>query len=219
MNVLTCNAVTAALLFIPAFGFGKDTKTYKHPSEYQVAILDQNLRVATGSDVTLARNTTDAKLGPGGQGIHLLHTDSGDYRVEAPVNKGLTILSAMSSSAYNPAKTFHNKWFLDNVQSGTRVLFASECAKPSKKHPNEAVRCTFYFPDPDSSDHEYETLGDFTPFMAGDGSNTQKTANTLCGTGKLRPDVEAQLCGGTPAPTPTPAATPVPAPPPAAQRR
>jgi hypothetical protein len=198
-------AVATALLFIPALSFAKDAKTYKHAPEYQVAILDQNLRVETGSDVTLGKNTTDAKLGPGGQGIHLLHTDAGDYRVEAPVNKGLTFLSAMGSNASNPAKTYHNKWFLDNVQPGTKVLFASECAKPNKKHPTDAVRCSFYFPDPDSSDHEYATLGDFTPLASGDGSNTQKTANTLCGTGKLKPEVEAQLCGGTPAPVTAPA--------------
>ncbi len=213
MRVTLCRAAAAAFLFIPVLGFAKEAKSYKHASEYQIAILDQNLRVETGSDVTAAKNTTDAKLGPGGQGIHLLHTDAGDYRVEAPVNKGLSILSAMGSNAYNPAKTYHNKWFLDNVQPGTKVLFASTCAKPSKKHPNDAVRCTFYFPDPDSSDHEYATLGDFTPFTAGDGSNTQKTASTLCGTGKLKPDVEAQLCSGTsvpPASTPVPASEPVP---------
>jgi hypothetical protein len=217
MKVKLCGAVATALLFIPALGFAKDAKTYKHASEYQVATLDKNLRVETGSDVTLAKTSTDAKLGAGGQGIHLLYTDQGNYRVEAPINKGLTILSAMSSNAYNPAKTYHNKWFLDNVQPGTRVLFASECANPSKKHPNEAVRCTFFFPDPDSSDHEYATVGDFTPFAAGDGSNMQKTGNVLCGTGKLKPDVEAQVCSGTPAPIPAPAPTPVPAPAPVPQ--
>lgn len=189
-------------------------KTYKHAAEYQVAVLDQNLRVATSSDVTLAKTTTDAKLDGGGQGIHLLHTDAGDYRVEAPVNKGLSFLSAMASNAYNPPVTFHNKWFLDNVQPGTRVLFAADCAKPRKKHPNETVACTFYFPDPDKGDHEYETAGDFTPYTAGDGSNTQKTANTLCGTGKLNPATEAQICAQKiEAAPPTPAAaTPPPAP-------
>ncbi|HEX4757778.1 MAG TPA: hypothetical protein VH308_07340, partial [Terracidiphilus sp.] len=117
-------------------------------------------------------------------------------------NKGLSFLSAMGSNAYHPAQTFHNKWFLDNVQPGTKVLFASECGKPSKKHPNEPVRCEFWFPDPDSTDHEYATAGDFTPYINGDGSNTQKTANTLCGTGKLNPTVEAQLCGGAAVPAP-----------------
>ena len=206
-------SLATAFLCVSALGFAEGAKTYKHASEYQLAILDQNLRVETGSDVTLAKTGTDAKLGGGGQGIHLLHTDAGDFRVEAPVNKGLSILSAMGSNAAHPAQTYHNKWFMDNVQPGTKVLFASECAKPSKKHPNDAVRCTFWFPDPDSSDHEYATMGDFTPVAAGDGSNTQKTANTLCGTGKLRPEVEAELCGGTPTPVTAPApASPVPAP-------
>jgi hypothetical protein len=227
MKIKPCRAVAMALMFFPALVFAQGGKTYKHASEYQVAILDQNLRVATGSDVTLGKSTTDAKLGAGGQGIHLLHTDAGDYRVEAPINKGLSILSAMGSNAYNPPVTYHNKWFMDKVQPGTKVLFSAECAKPNKKHPNEAVRCTFYFPDPDSSNHEYATIGDFTPYAAGDGSNMQKTANTLCGTGKLRPDVEAQLCGGTqasipapePAPEPVPAFTPIPAPAPVPQQQ
>jgi len=216
------SAIVPILLLVASMvAYAKDAKTYKHAPQYQVAILDQNLRVATGSDVTLARTGTDAKLGGGGQGIHLLHTDGGDYRVEAPVNKGLSILSAMGSNAYHPAQTFHNKWFMDNVQPGTKVLFASECARPSKKHPNEAVRCSFWFPDPDSTDHEYATMGDFTPYAAGDGSNIQKTANTLCGTGKLRPDVEAQLCSATPAPIPAPASVsaPIPAPAPVPQQQ
>ena len=129
--------------------------------------------------------------------MHLLYTPQGNYRVEAPVNKGLSILSAMGSNAYHPAQTFHNKWFMDNVQSGTKVLFASECAKPNKKHPNDAVRCTFWFPDPDSIEHEYATMGDFTPNLVGDSSNVQKAADTLCGTGKLNSDVEAQVCATT----------------------
>lgn len=227
MKIVHCKAATVTLLFLPSLVFAQSGKTYKHASEYQVAILDQNLRVATGYDVTLAKSTTDAKLGPGGQGIHLLHTDAGDYRVEAPVNKGLSILSALGSNAYNPPVTYHNKWFMDNVQPGTKVLFAAECARPNKKHPNEAVRCTFYFPDPDSSSHEYATMGDFTPFAAGDGSNVQKTANTLCGTGKLKPDVEAQLCGATsaskpdsamPPTTTAPTFAPIPAPAPVPQQ-
>ncbi len=36
-------------------------------------------------------------------------------------------------------------------------------------------------------------MGDFTPLQAGNGSNVQKTADTVCGTGKLKPEVEAQL--------------------------
>lgn len=192
-------AVATALLLVSSVALsGQETKTYKHASQFQVAILDQNFYVSTGTDVTAAKTMTDAKLGHGGQGFHMLHTDQGDFRVEAPVNKGRTFALAMlAGAAYGAAAntpTIHNKWFLDNVQPGAKVLFASECSKPKKKHPYETVRCSFWFPDPDSATHEYETLGDFTPYMVGDGSNTQKTADTLCGTGKLRPEVEAQLC-------------------------
>jgi len=169
-------------------------KTYKHASQYQVAILDQNMQLSTGLDTTLGKTATDAKLSSGGQGFHFLHTENGDFRVEAPVNKGASIISALGSNAYHPPITYHNKWFMDNVQAGTKVLFASECSKPSKKHPNDAVRCEFWFPDPDSESHEYRTMGDFTPYLQGNGSNTQKTADTLCGTGKLKPEVEAQIC-------------------------
>jgi hypothetical protein len=201
--------VLVALTGVPGLRGQSSDKTYKHAAQYLVAILDQNLRVETGTDVTLGKSQTDAKLGAGGQGIHLLHTDAGDYRVEAPVNKGLSFLSALATAnnPYATAQTFHNKWFLDHVPAGTKVLFAVECAKPSRKHPNDTVRCEFWFPDPDSTTHEYATLGDFTPYMIGDGSNTQKTANTLCGKGKLSPAVEAEVCpAAIPAPIPAPAA-------------
>lgn len=197
MKNVFVGTVSIALLLVSAYGFPTDTKTYKHASQYQLATLDRNLRVVTGSDVTVAKTMIDAKLDSGGQGIHLLYTDQGNYRAEAPVNKGRTLGAAFAASlAHTTAPTIHNKWFLDTVQPGTKVLFAAECAKPNKKHPNETVRCTFWFPDPDSADHEYETIGDFTPYVAGDGSNTQKTADSLCGTGKLKPDVERQICEG-----------------------
>jgi hypothetical protein len=200
MKALKCIFTVLALMSIGVISVNgqASNKTYKHVSQYQVAVLDQNLRVETGSDVTLGKNTTDAKLSLGGEGIHLLRTDTGDYRVEAPVNTGLSILSAMRSNAYHPAQTIHNKWFLDHVQPGTKVLFASECSRPNKKHPNDPVRCRFWFPDPDSTTHEFVTIGDFTPYQAGDGSNTQKTVNTLCGTGKLNPQTEAQICNPKP---------------------
>jgi hypothetical protein len=170
------------------------SKSYKHASEYQVAVLDQTVRINTGSDATLGHTSTDAKLDGGGQGVHFLHTDVGDFRVEAPVNTGATILSAMVTPKYQVAPTIHNKWFLDKVQSNTQVLFASKCSGPRKKHPNATVRCTFWFPDPDSDSHEYVTLGDFTPYIVGDGANVARVANTLCGTGKLNPETEAKLC-------------------------
>jgi hypothetical protein len=181
-------------LILPALPGAFAQKSYKHASEYIVAVLDQNQLIATGTDLTLGKTRTDAKLSGGGQGFHFLHTDSGDYRVEAPVNKGASFVAAMGTPRYQRAPTIHNKWFLDNVQPGTKVLFSAHCSKPNKKHPNDTVKCEFYFPDPDSDSHEYATLGDFTIYIAGDGSNTQKTANSLCGTGKLNAATEAQIC-------------------------
>ena len=205
-------ACCALLLSVPLcqIAFAGGQKTYKHVSAFQVAVLDQTIRVHTGSDATLGRSSTDAKLDQGGQGIHFLHTDAGDYRVEAPVNTGASILAAMATPRYQVAPTIHNKWFLDKVQPNTNVLFAVKCANPNKKHPNQTVRCTFWFPDPDSDSHEYMTLGDFTPYMVGDGANTAKVANALCGTGKLNPETEAKLCT-PPAPAPVPPAQVTPA--------
>jgi hypothetical protein len=183
------------LLLAAAFaGASGHQKSYKHASEFQVAILDGNKRIYTGTDVTLGKNSTDAKLGRGGQGFHFLHTDAGDYRVEAPVNKGMTFAAAMQNNGYYTAPVYHNKWFLDHVDPGTKVLFAAHCAKPNRKHPSDPVRCEFYFPDPNSDSHEYATMGDFTPYSVGDRSNTQSTANALCGTGKLNAATEAELC-------------------------
>jgi len=205
-----CALLSSALVCQIALAGGQ--KTYRHASEYQVAVLDQTVRIQTGTDATLGHTSTDAKLDGGGQGVHFLHADSGDYRVEAPVNTGASILAAMATPRYQPAVTVHNKWFLDKVQSNTQVLFASKCAGPNKKHPNATVRCTFWFPDPDSDSHEYMTLGDFTPYTLGDGANTERVSNTLCRTGKLNPETEAKLCGASPAPASISSPTPTPAP-------
>ena len=167
MTKIGCTFATLAVLLCAAPALHAQ-KTYKHSAEYIVAILDQNLSVQTGSDATLGKSQTDAKLSGGGQGIHLLHTDSGDYRVEAPVNKGASFMSALAAGMANvpaAATTYHNKWFLDGVQPGTKVLFAVHCASPNKKHPNMTVACGFWFPDPDSTTHEYATAGDFTPYI------------------------------------------------------
>lgn len=181
------------LAIINPFVWATAPKSYKHASEYQVAVLDETVRLHTGNDVTASHTSTDAKLDTGGQGMHFLHTDSGDYRVEAPINSGLSVLASLGSNRSTPV-TVHNKWFLDKVQANTQVLFASKCATSKKNHPHDTVRCTFWFPDPDSNEHEYMTQGDFTPYVVGDGANTEKVANTLCGTGKLNAETEAKLC-------------------------
>ena len=42
-----------SVLIVLCSALAQGQKTYKHASQYQIAILDQNLRVETGSDVTL----------------------------------------------------------------------------------------------------------------------------------------------------------------------
>ena len=197
-------AVSLLLAFpflVTNVSLAKEQKVYKHASEYKVAVLDETIRLHTGNDVTGSRTSTDAKLDQGGQGMHFLHTEAGDYRVEAPVNKGASFAMALATPKYQVAPTVHNKWFLDKVQPNTQVLFASKCSNPSKKHPNDVVRCTFWFPDPDSDNHEYMTAGDFTPYVVGDGANTTKVANALCGTGKLNTQTEARLCAAVQKPS------------------
>jgi len=53
--------------------------------------------------------------------------------------------------------------------------------------------------DKSSTSHEYRTLGDFTPYLEGNGSSIQNTANSLCGTGKLNPETERKVCNFAPA--------------------
>ena len=148
--------VLAVLLLVTA---SHAQKTYNHASEYQVAILDENARISTGADATLSKTSTGAKLDRGGQGFHFLHTDQGNYRVEAPVNKGVSILSALATPTGATPVTYHNKWFLDNVPAGTTVLFAAECGKPNKKHPNDTARCEFWFPEPGQYKSRVPNLG------------------------------------------------------------
>jgi hypothetical protein len=210
------NLTVSVLVLLSVVSFAQ--KSYKHASEYEVGVLDESTMVGTGTDATLGKTATDAKLGRGGQGFHFLHTDDGNYRVEAPINTGMSILSALGTPKGATPVTMHNQWFLDKVPAGTNVLFDAECAKPNKKHPDDTRRCAFWFPDPDSTDHEYRTMGDFTPYMKGDGSNTQKTANVLCGTGKLKPETEKKICNAKltdlqPAPAPPVVEPTTPAPP------
>jgi hypothetical protein len=193
-NIVMKRIAAIILMSLMLAGSAFAQKTYNHASEYQVAVLDESTRIGTGADATLGKTSTDAKLNGGGQGFHFLHTDHGNYRVEAPVNKGMSFMAAMAAPGGTTPVTYHNKWFLDNTPAGTNVLFAAQCGKANKKHPNDVVRCEFWFPDPDSTSHEYRTMGDFTPYLEGNGSNIQNTANSLCGKGKLSASVETQVC-------------------------
>ncbi len=110
--------------------------------------------------------------------VSYIRTNSGMYAVEAPVSVGLTMLGAMVSNGNAP--TVHKQWFMDQLHEGDKVLFAAKC----NKHNN----CQFWLPNPDKIGKEISTVG----YYRADNAGTNTT--TLCGKGKLRPEIEAQVC-------------------------
>lgn len=94
--------------------------------------------------------------------------DNGEYRSGPPVAGGIL------------TEPYIKPFFAANLRQGDKILFAASCDKHGS--------CNFWFPDPDNKGKEIHTIGQFqsrTPE-----SNTQ----SLCGTGKLRPEIEAQVC-------------------------
>jgi hypothetical protein len=100
-------------------------------------------------------------------------TPEGEYYIDPPLATGRTILQGNSA---NPFKT----WFMTNLHAGDKVLFAPECDKHNV--------CDIYVPDPDKPGQTIHVGGNFLP--AAQKSNT----TALCGTGKLTPEVESQVC-------------------------
>jgi hypothetical protein len=145
-----------ALLSVPAFA--KD-----HSNQYQVGILTSQYEPKYHT--------------------HYLQTAEGQYSIEAPSSVGESIGAAVVTGG---AATFVNqRWFMDGLPEGSKVLFASKC-------PSGRRICDFWLPDPNRPGKEFHTMGHFWPGSSG--SNTQ----TLCGTGKLKPEVEAQVCPAAP---------------------
>jgi hypothetical protein len=150
------------LAVIPAFA--KD-----HASQYQVGILTSQYEPKYHT--------------------HYLRTSDGLYSIEAPNSIGESIGSAIVTGG--AANFVNTPWFMDGLNEGDKVLFASKC-------PYKRRICDFWLPDPNHPGKEFHTMGHFWP--GGGATNTQ----TLCGKGKLKPEVEAEVC---PAPAPA-AATP-----------
>ena len=121
---------------------------------------------------------------------HYLQTADGQYSIEAPSSVGESIGAAVVTGG---ATSFVNqRWFIDGLPEGSKVLFASKC-------PSGRRICDFWLPDPNHPGKEFHTMGHFWPGSGG--SNTQ----TLCGKGKLKPEVEAQVCPAAPAAPAAPA--------------
>jgi hypothetical protein len=115
---------------------------------------------------------------------HYVRTADGLYSIEAPSSVGESIGSAIITGG--TTSLVNKPWFMDGLQQGDKILFASKC-------PSGRRICDFWLPDPNHPGKEFHTMGHFWPGSGG--TNTQ----TLCGKGKLKPEVEAQVCPAAPA--------------------
>lgn len=168
------------LMCAPVWAGSKD-----HSSEYQVGIFQSTDVTSDGSYASC--NGGGCSGYNAGHNTHFITTNDGVFIVQAPVSTGASILMSMATNGNAPA--VHIQWFMDDLHQGDKVLFAAKCNKHND--------CTFWLPKPDQPGKEYITQGYFRPLVA-------KTNTTqLCGTGKLSPAVEAEVCKAT-VPTPTP---------------
>lgn len=71
-------------------------------------------------------------------------------------------------------------WFVTDLHEGDKLLFAASCTS--------ANYCIYWVPDPSNPEKEIRTEGRFHPF------NPKSNTRALCGTGKLTPEMEAELC-------------------------
>lgn len=162
-------AVFTLGISLPALG--KD-----HASKYQVGVFTSTGQLSDGSFINCGNHSCASYSAA--HNIHYIRTSDGLYAIEAPVSVGKSMMVGMFTEGLGP--TVYQQWFMDQLHEGDKVLFYSKC----NKHNN----CTFALPNPDKVGKEYYTTGYYRADIAK--TNTQ----TLCGKGKLSPDVEAQVC-------------------------
>ena len=142
--------------------------------DYQVGTFVSGIGVDTGSVSrrgAFGGSTTEST----GFQSSKVRTADGEYLIQQPVS-GAHILFG------DPAVDGgHIRWFMDDLNKGDKVVFAALC--------NKRNQCAFWLPKPDKPGKDYTTVGWFVPFRA------KTNANTLCGTGKLTKEAEAQVCG------------------------
>jgi len=166
-------------------------KDHDHSAEYKVGTLQSTEQIDTGTFTSCDHGCMSQSTG---HNVHYVVNDDGAYVINAPTSAGLSFLQGMLVSPNLP--DVHIQWFLDDLNVGDKVLFAAEC----DKHNN----CHFWLPKPDQLGKEYHTTGLFRPRIA------KTNTNQLCGTGKLTPAIEAQVCNQPPvSPAPAPVAAPV----------
>ncbi|MGA3079309.1 MAG: hypothetical protein ABSG56_37220 [Bryobacteraceae bacterium] len=169
-----------------SMSFGKDKPAY------EIGIFQASLQASDGN--YSSGNGGFSESHNVGHNVHLLSTPEGLYYIDAPTNVGLSVLSSMATNGHSAAA--HKQWFMDDLHEGDKVLFSAAC----DKHWN----CRIRLPNPENPEKVIATNGHFKPASA-----KTNTTNALCGTGKLTPDAEAQLCPEAP-----PAPIEPPAPPP-----
>jgi hypothetical protein len=167
------------LVSLPAYA--KD-----HAAWYQVGIFSSTGQLSDGTFANCYGSGCNSYSA--GHNIHFIRTQDGMYAIEAPTSVGLSLFDALVTKGNSP--TVHKQWFMDQLHEGDKVLFAAGC----DKHNN----CQFWLPDPDKPGKEFSTVG----YYRADHAKTN--TGTLCGTGKLKPDIEAQVCPAKPAPAPAP---------------
>jgi hypothetical protein len=122
-----------------------------------------------------------------GHGINTVVTPEGLYYIHAPINMASSVALGMLTNGVAPV--IYKRWFMDDLHEGDQVLFNATC--------NKRGFCTIRLPDPHNPQKVIKTFGSFRPTIA-----KTNEVNALCGTGKLTPDAEAELCPMAPIPAP-----------------
>ncbi len=169
MKAQLSSAVLSVILASAAFGRDKPP--------YQVGVFVQAVAVDSG---TVSQRGTAGLFGGSnvttksiGHMNALVETPEGRYSIDPPFSMGKTIL--MGSTA-DP----HKEWFMDAMHAGDKVLFSAQC--------NKHNHCVIEVPNPEKPEKVIQTMGLFMP------NDAKSNAGVLCGTGKLTPEVEAQVC-------------------------
>ena len=166
-------------MILTGSAMGKDSYRDKNMPPFEVGVFVQ---VETVDKGTVSQRGTSGFFGQRNVRTTSLNyikavisTPEGQYLIDPPTSMGVTML--VGDSMDN-----HKAWFVDKLQEGDTVLFSAKCGKHNT--------CEIRVPNPDKPGKEIWTTGTFVP--AGPAkTNTQ----SMCGSGKLTPEVEAQVCG------------------------
>ncbi len=161
--------LTLVLVSVPALA--RD-----HASEYQVGTFSITGKLYDGSTLHCSGFGYGCQTYNQKFAVHYVQTADGLYSIEAPTSVGESIGSAIVTGG--AANNVNKRWFMDNLHEGDKVLFASRC-------PRKRNVCDFWLPDPNHPGKEFHTEGHFWP------DKRQTNTQSLCGTGKLKPEVEA----------------------------